>query len=609
MRTQEKQPKPGLWRTFVGAMALMGALSSCEQVAQITDRTAPVIAGVESASGPIYAGQPVTLKVNATDNTGVNRYTLTLNGQTVCVSAQPLCTVRVPESSTGRVSLVVTVQDAAGNATSLTHELVYQTAAPLPGGLQFSEIGNGWLELHNPTTSPQPLGAYKLRSEAVTLMDMWTPIYEFPLPAVTVAAGGYVFVRRPQTFEGQYRIPPATSGWIEPADEEFSLYPTTSTGHVELLRDGQTVDFVRWGANTRQPTTAGTWAMNVPGTTYDRVLGRVAGQWTSLPFATPGGVNDVPATAADLDKDGIPDTAEVPGGRYAGLDLYALGVRTGQKDILVEVDTMASADPSVNPGAATFQKVVSTFAQRGFVLHVDRGAQFAAALDPAQFNLGNELNTVPFTPTFSISPQANTASNLDDLKSQYFDPRRLPLFHYAILGSDDPDGWAGRGELFGNDFVTTTQGQALESLATTFMHELGHNLGLSHGGDDALNHKPNYFSIMNYRYHCLTLEKSDPSCPMDYSDGSSSDMDENHLDETAGIGRGPRTMDWNGDKVTQTDLQFDVNKDGVYSVLKDHNDWANLKLAFAQTKMITWLSTGTSVPTNIIGNDHQKALP
>ena len=32
----------------------------------------------------------------------------------------------------------------------------------------------------------------------------------------------------------------------------------------------------------------------------------------------------------------------------------------------------------------------------------------------------------------------------------------------------------------------------------TFMHELGHTLGLDHGGDDTISFKPNYNSVMNY---------------------------------------------------------------------------------------------------------------
>ena len=34
--------------------------------------------------------------------------------------------------------------------------------------------------------------------------------------------------------------------------------------------------------------------------------------------------------------------------------------------------------------------------------------------------------------------------------------------------------------------------------ALLFIHELGHNLGLKHGGTDNLNYKPNYLSVMNY---------------------------------------------------------------------------------------------------------------
>src|SRR5438128_225063 len=36
--------------------------------------------------------------------------------------------------------------------------------------------------------------------------------------------------------------------------------------------------------------------------------------------------------------------------------------------------------------------------------------------------------------------------------------------------------------------------------SSTLMHELGHNLGLHHGGDEDTNYKPNYLSIMNYMY-------------------------------------------------------------------------------------------------------------
>mgnify|MGYP001769098295 CR=1 FL=1 len=34
----------------------------------------------------------------------------------------------------------------------------------------------------------------------------------------------------------------------------------------------------------------------------------------------------------------------------------------------------------------------------------------------------------------------------------------------------------------------------------TLMHELGHTLGLRHGGNVETNDKPNYLSVMNYSF-------------------------------------------------------------------------------------------------------------
>ena len=68
------------------------------------------------------------------------------------------------------------------------------------------------------------------------------------------------------------------------------------------------------------------------------------------------------------------------------------------------------------------------------------------------------------------------------------------------------------------------------ALGGTFMHELGHNLGLDHGGpsfvggdpaDPAqyrLNYKPNYLSVMNYNHQVVGIETADPSCGLlDYA--------------------------------------------------------------------------------------------
>jgi hypothetical protein len=155
--------------------------------------------------------------------------------------------------------------------------------------------------------------------------------------------------------------------------------------------------------------------------------------------------------------------------------------------------------------------------------------------------------------------------------------------------------------------------------ASTIMHELGHNLGLQHGGNEADNYKPNYWSIMNYLYQVYGLDanpagmtayqrwrmqngdgtpanycnltNSPCGAPaqfiMNYSDGSGADLDENNLLETQNIGRGGSASayaDWNMNGVlTGTSLSIDLNQDTSYpgkKILKDYNDWGHLTLAF-----------------------------
>ena len=49
----------------------------------------------------------------------------------------------------------------------------------------------------------------------------------------------------------------------------------------------------------------------------------------------------------------------------------------------------------------------------------------------------------------------------------------------------------------------------IERVASTIMHELGHNLGLKHGGDDSVNQKPHYLSVMNYTYQLAGILMAD----------------------------------------------------------------------------------------------------
>jgi len=242
-------------------------------------------------------------------------------------------------------------------------------------------------------------------------------------------------------------------------------------------------------------------------------------------------------------------------------------------------------------------------------------------------------------------------TNLYDVKRTNLDVRRKLIFHYVVMGSsqksDGKCGSSGLGETGGNDFIITlgncgfktAAGVDLNKLinfqAATMMHEFGHNLGLDHGGNESNNYKPNYYSIMNYMYQLSGLSANPSgtqaanrfyltnsgyakassvslcnidnspcgnSFIMDYSNGSSIDLDENNLNESLNIGRGAVAgayADWdNSNSQTSGKFAFNIhNPDTTTSlrVLKDYNDWDNLVLPLARTPQ--GVNSGAVLPT------------
>jgi hypothetical protein len=76
--------------------------------------------------------------------------------------------------------------------------------------------------------------------------------------------------------------------------------------------------------------------------------------------------------------------------------------------------------------------------------------------------------------------------------------------------------------------------------AGTFMHELGHTLGLEHGGVDGINNKPNHLSVMNYLFQLpgtgRAIAGSNPprARPLDYARVAPT-LDPRNLNEAVGI--------------------------------------------------------------------------
>lgn len=115
-------------------------------------------------------------------------------------------------------------------------------------------------------------------------------------------------------------------------------------------------------------------------------------------------------------------------------------------------------------------------------------------------------------------------------------------YRYCIVADRSSASIGGCGEVSGDDFVVFIgSGKAAYAAidqAAVFMHELGHNLGLRHGGHDGINGKSNYPSVMNY---VLSYRSpwNEGFWRLDFSRVGPEELgslDESALDENAGVG-------------------------------------------------------------------------
>jgi len=237
--------------------------------------------------------------------------------------------------------------------------------------------------------------------------------------------------------------------------------------------------------------------------------------------------------------------------------------------------------------------------------------------------------------------------------------RRL-VFRYCIFAHDITGipGSSGRSEVTGNDFMVSLRvgvpgpnndyEDRINTLANrwaatgatfdtewanvqagSFMHELGHTLGLRHGGGDDINCKPNYLSVMRYghQFNESAIVSNIPGIaagtevrtnrPLDYSRSQTgmplASLNENGLVETNGIGgaAGQRTLfgvgsagarrvgpssgpiDWNGiNSIEPAPVSADVNyiadkpncQGSAGQTLAGFDDWTNLVYNFRNSQ-------------------------
>jgi hypothetical protein len=100
----------------------------------------------------------------------------------------------------------------------------------------------------------------------------------------------------------------------------------------------------------------------------------------------------------------------------------------------------------------------------------------------------------------------------------------------------------------------------------TFIHELGHNLGLTHGGaGDHTHFKPNHISVMNYAFQTVGIRVFNIR-RFDYQRVSLPTLRENFLQEPAGLGSTQLSGYWtriNETREVPADTAIDWNNNGV----------------------------------------------
>lgn len=358
--------------------------------------------------------------------------------------------------------------------------------------------------------------------------------------------------------------------------------------------------------------------------------------------------------AVDTDGDGLRDDWEVfgvhtPAGDEdlpadAGIGINSRkGSDPRVKDLFLEIDWMAGPGGESDlyrPLDASLEFITRQFWESGGVaLHVDLGQM------GSQPSRGGQL--LPYqevfdrTGTWPLSLEACFGSG------NWLAPCRRHLFAYMVCASRFPDRSSSGHMVRMNEdgtvnedrlFYTPLCPAAIVSMdsgingslsleASAIMHEFGHCLNLQHGGFESyVNLKPNYLSCMNYLYEFGGL--GDDGTP-DYSHGGRAPLDERAMDELAGVGpvsdhvnwlirKGrsqpsiprrddvrsavtPLAIDWNGDgRISAVPVAVDFNGDGRYTVLRDFDDWSEVRRPQGGT---SWVGVNAGVEGWSSGDD------
>ena len=518
----------------------------------------------------------------------------------------------------------------------------------------FQDSSLRWIEIYNSSDELAFLKNFSLYSRSINANDKKFSEYSFDLPNYTLQPKQHFILRVQNSDSAESQQYPSISGRIAILEDSGSLPYWDKSGYIELRSKtdpAYTEDYVIFGTFLRgsQPATADSWIGSgfaafgdTAGYSISRKIDSDTNSsldWVSTPFPTFGAINDALCTN-DEDGDSIPDCAEVEGSTYAGIDVYTLGARVNTRDIFIEVDYVDSTqgnDFPVNEGVLprieSLQYITNLFASQNISLHFDVGDLFdkSPGLNPENFDLGGG-EAVPYYSLVGYDLSYLSLAfgySFYNIKGRYMDINRMGFFHYLLMINQVAgDSTAlGASEVEGDDMIvalgykslnsTTLNNEAVlvSAQSAAILHQIGHNLGLRHGGDETLDYKVNYFSTMNSlyyedglpsntapgdRFYQNSFTSADTCYPdtlsnskqiladfkVDFSRGTSEDINENSIDELIGVGRlieNYAKIDFNcdGDVLdTGFSLNLNIGGDTATTVLKDYNDWENLDLNF-----------------------------
>ena len=350
----------------------------------------------------------------------------------------------------------------------------------------------------------------------------------------------------------------------------------------------------------------------------------------------------------DSDGDGLFDIWETQGIDQNGdgsidVDLPAMGADPNKKDLFVEIDWMEQSGLLAHnhqPDSEVIRIVVDAFAnapvdgEQGINLHVDVGPESVDFVTGRQWGNLSRGNSLPHDQTLGDTSSAQSLANewQQILDNNFGHDRRV--FHHAIFAHlisapGIPTCTSGIG--FPQRIIVSLGGYpgcplnlkgtgSINEQAGTFMHELGHSLGLRHGGEDDIRYKPNYLSVMNYSFQFGGLlirndEGKLTDAHFDYSRFDLPDLHEAQLSEPNGLNGGAQIdqygtkysinfpnlcipndlagfniadhangpIDWNCNNIVgvladKDTVQADINgEDGSNQILTSFDDWSNLQ--------------------------------